>query len=245
MLWPVRTCNFCIPRCPSHNAVVEPECEKSSATTYFWYRQTLNTTSTIAESGGLNVKMTLSLLAAWIIVCLAVIKGIASSGKVGQNRRVSDIVMLQHTGCVLYVSQVMYFSSLFPYVVLFCFLVRGLMLKGSVDGIAHMFTPKVSCGNSFKCWLGQKIFLSHMAPPPQKKTNLHAQQSPRYTQKTALTLTKKPHIHQEHRCIHKKLHTHTEITRTHTQKKTHIQQNDIHIHPPPQKKHYSIIYLNV
>lgn len=62
--------------------VVEPECEKSSATTYFWYRQTLNTTSTIAESGGLNVKMTLSLLVAWIIVCLAVIRGIASSGKV-------------------------------------------------------------------------------------------------------------------------------------------------------------------
>ena len=62
---------------------MEPECEKSSATTYFWYRQTLNTTSTIAESGGLNVKMTVSLLVAWIIVCLAVIKGIASSGKVG------------------------------------------------------------------------------------------------------------------------------------------------------------------
>uniref|UniRef100_A0A8C4E021 Transporter n=1 Tax=Dicentrarchus labrax TaxID=13489 RepID=A0A8C4E021_DICLA len=100
-------------------AIVEPECEKSSATTYFWYRQTLNTTSTIAESGGLNIKMTLSLLVAWIIVCLAVIRGIASSGKV------------------------MYFSSLFPYVVLFCFLVRGLMLKGSVDGIAHMFTPKM------------------------------------------------------------------------------------------------------
>lgn len=66
--------------------VVEPECEKSSATTYFWYRQTLNTTSTIAESGGLNVKMTLSLLVAWIIVCLAVIRGIASSGKVLQGK---------------------------------------------------------------------------------------------------------------------------------------------------------------
>ncbi|KAK6321367.1 hypothetical protein J4Q44_G00083430 [Coregonus suidteri] len=98
---------------------MEPECEKSSATTYFWYRQTLNTISTIADSGGLNVKMTLSLLVAWIIVCLAVIRGIASSGKV------------------------MYFSSLFPYVVLFCFLVRGLLLKGAVDGIAHMFTPKL------------------------------------------------------------------------------------------------------
>ncbi|KAI2661681.1 Sodium-dependent neutral amino acid transporter SLC6A17 [Labeo rohita] len=100
-------------------AIVEPECEKSSATTYFWYRETLNITSTIADSGGLNWRMTLSLLAAWIIVCLAVIKGIQSSGKV------------------------MYFSSLFPYVVLFCFLVRGMFLKGAVDGIAHMFTPKL------------------------------------------------------------------------------------------------------
>lgn len=65
---------------------MEPECDKSSATTYFWYRQTLNTTSTIAESGGLNVKMTLSLLVAWVIVCLAVIKGIASSGKVEKRQ---------------------------------------------------------------------------------------------------------------------------------------------------------------
>uniref|UniRef100_A0A3Q3KFM7 Transporter n=1 Tax=Monopterus albus TaxID=43700 RepID=A0A3Q3KFM7_MONAL len=99
--------------------VVEPECERSSATTYFWYRQTLNITSTIDDSGGLNWKMTLSLFVAWILVCLAVIKGIQSSGKV------------------------MYFSSLFPYVVLFCFLVQGLLLKGAVDGIAHMFTPKL------------------------------------------------------------------------------------------------------
>ncbi len=62
--------------------VVVPECEKSSATTYFWYRQTLNITSSIDDTGGLNWKMTLSLLVAWIMVCLAVIKGIQSSGKV-------------------------------------------------------------------------------------------------------------------------------------------------------------------
>lgn len=62
--------------------VVVPECEKSSATTYFWYRQTLNITSSIDDTGGLNWKMTLSLLVAWILVCLAVIKGIQSSGKV-------------------------------------------------------------------------------------------------------------------------------------------------------------------
>lgn len=63
-------------------SVVEPECEKSSATTYYWYREALNISNSISEGGGLNWKMTLCLLAAWIIVCLAMIKGIQSSGKV-------------------------------------------------------------------------------------------------------------------------------------------------------------------
>nr|XP_033774327.1 sodium-dependent neutral amino acid transporter SLC6A17 [Geotrypetes seraphini] len=100
-------------------AVVEAECDKSSATTYFWYRETLDISNSIAEGGGLNWRMTLCLLCAWIMVGLAMIKGIQSSGKV------------------------MYFSSLFPYVVLVCFLVRGLLLRGAVDGILHMLTPKV------------------------------------------------------------------------------------------------------
>ncbi|CAH2221151.1 sodium-dependent neutral amino acid transporter SLC6A17 [Pelobates cultripes] len=99
--------------------MVEPECDKSSATTYFWYREALDISDSISEGGGLNWKMTLCLLFAWSIVGMAMIKGIQSSGKV------------------------MYFSSLFPYVVLICFLVRGLLLRGSVDGILHMLTPKV------------------------------------------------------------------------------------------------------
>ena len=59
-----------------------PECEKSSATTYYWYREALDISDTIAEGGGLNWRMTLCLLAAWSMVCLAMIKGIQSSGKV-------------------------------------------------------------------------------------------------------------------------------------------------------------------
>lgn len=41
----------------------------------------------------------------------------------------------------------MYFSSIFPYVVLICFLVRGLLLDGSLEGIAYMFYPKVGAHN--------------------------------------------------------------------------------------------------
>uniref|UniRef100_A0A8B9U1L5 Transporter n=1 Tax=Anas zonorhyncha TaxID=75864 RepID=A0A8B9U1L5_9AVES len=62
-------------------AVVEAECERSSATTYFWYREALDISNSISESGGLNWKMTLCLLVAWSLVGLAMIKGIQSSGK--------------------------------------------------------------------------------------------------------------------------------------------------------------------
>ncbi|XP_061679788.1 sodium-dependent neutral amino acid transporter B(0)AT2 [Syngnathoides biaculeatus] len=111
-----------------NSTYVVPECEKSSATTYYWYREALDISDSISDSGGLNWKMTLCLLAAWSMVCLAMIKGIQSSGKV------------------------MYFSSLFPYVVLICFLVRSLILEGSMDGIRHMFTPKLEIMLEAKVW---------------------------------------------------------------------------------------------
>ncbi|XP_028813132.1 sodium-dependent neutral amino acid transporter B(0)AT2 [Denticeps clupeoides] len=107
---------------------VVPECEKSSATTYYWYREALDISNSISESGGINWKMAICLVAAWTMVCLAMIKGIQSSGKV------------------------MYFSSLFPYLVLICFLVRALLLTGSVDGIRHMFTPKLEIMLEPKVW---------------------------------------------------------------------------------------------
>lgn len=47
----------------------------------------------------------------------------------------------------------MYFSSIFPYVVLICFLVRGLMLEGAMDGIIYMFYPKVHIYTSVYAWM--------------------------------------------------------------------------------------------
>ncbi len=64
--------------------------------------------------------MLLSLLLAWIIVYLICMKGIQSSG------------------------YVVYFTALFPYLVLTIFFIRGVTLKGAGAGLAHMFFPKVS-----------------------------------------------------------------------------------------------------
>lgn len=40
--------------------------------------------------------------------------------------------------------QAIYFTALFPYVVLSVFLVRGLTLPGATEGLLHLFTPDVS-----------------------------------------------------------------------------------------------------
>lgn len=81
--WKLRLCDLPV---TSVVSVVEPECEKSSATTYFWYREALDISNSISESGGLNWKMTLCLLVAWSIVGMAVVKGIQSSGKVSRGK---------------------------------------------------------------------------------------------------------------------------------------------------------------
>lgn len=58
--------------------------KRSGPTTYFWYRETLNIAPSIESSSGLNWKLAVSLLVAWIIVYLCMVKGIKSSGKVRQ-----------------------------------------------------------------------------------------------------------------------------------------------------------------
>ena len=57
------------------------------------------------------------LAAAWLLVCLALIKGVKSSGKV------------------------MYFTALYPYVVLVILFGIGLSLNGSVEGVKYYLTP--------------------------------------------------------------------------------------------------------
>ncbi|XP_059471296.1 sodium-dependent neutral amino acid transporter B(0)AT3 isoform X2 [Neocloeon triangulifer] len=106
--------------CPlTANGTKVEECELSSETAYFWYRQTLDVSPSMDDSGGLKWWIVLCLLLAWTVVFFIVMKGIQSSGKV------------------------VYFTSLFPYVVLTIFFIRGITLKGAAAGLIHMYTPKI------------------------------------------------------------------------------------------------------
>ncbi|XP_073812265.1 sodium-dependent neutral amino acid transporter B(0)AT3 isoform X1 [Musca autumnalis] len=106
--------------CPTNEtgAIVE-ECALSSETAYFWYRTTLDAAPSMEEPGGLKWWIVLCLLLSWTIVFFIVMKGIQSSGKV------------------------VYFTSLFPYIVLTIFFIRGITLPGASAGLMHMYTPKV------------------------------------------------------------------------------------------------------
>ncbi|XP_054609510.1 sodium-dependent neutral amino acid transporter B(0)AT2-like isoform X1 [Dunckerocampus dactyliophorus] len=116
-------------KCPEQgNNVTVTECEASSPTSYFWYRKALDITDSISETGSFNPYIIGCLLAAWTIVCLGMIRGIKSSVKV------------------------MYFSSIFPYVVLFCFLVQGFLLDGALEGVTHMFYPKLEIWADIQVW---------------------------------------------------------------------------------------------
>ncbi|XP_019758267.1 sodium- and chloride-dependent transporter XTRP3 isoform X1 [Dendroctonus ponderosae] len=105
------------------------ECEKSSATAYFWYRVTLDASPSIDAGGTPKWWIVLCLLLAWIVVFFIVMKGIQSSGKV------------------------VYFTSIFPYLVLTIFFIEGMTLKGAGAGLAHMLKPKVHMLKEPKVWL--------------------------------------------------------------------------------------------
>ncbi|XP_015818946.1 sodium-dependent neutral amino acid transporter B(0)AT2 isoform X1 [Nothobranchius furzeri] len=115
-------------QCPELGNITVKECKSSSPTSYFWYRKALDVTDSIDEMGSFNVYIVGCLLLAWTIVCLGMFKGIKSSVKV------------------------MYFSSIFPYVVLICFLIRGLLQDGASEGIAYMFYPKLEIWADVQVW---------------------------------------------------------------------------------------------
>merc|ERR1711988_934833 len=68
------------------------------------------------------------LVLCWFLIYLTLRKGVSSSGKVA------------------------YFTAIFPYLVMFTLLIRGLLLPGAIDGIIFLFTPKWEKLLELKVW---------------------------------------------------------------------------------------------
>ncbi|XP_041868153.1 sodium-dependent neutral amino acid transporter B(0)AT1-like [Melanotaenia boesemani] len=125
-------------QCPLNDNSTEyvTECQQSSTVDYYFYRVTMNSSTSIAESGGLHWPMVVCLLAAWTVVAVCCIRGISTSGKA------------------------VYITAILPYIVLAIFLIRGLTLKGSLSGLKFLFTPDVNELIKPTTWLdaGAQVF---------------------------------------------------------------------------------------
>ncbi|XP_009914982.2 sodium- and chloride-dependent transporter XTRP3 isoform X1 [Haliaeetus albicilla] len=126
--------------CPlnSNHTGYEEECEKTSSTQYFWYRQTLNISPSLEASGNVQWEQALCLTLAWLVVYLCILRGTESTGKV------------------------VYVTASLPYCVLIIYLIRGLTLHGAVNGLVYMFTPKLEQLSNPKTWISAatQIFFS-------------------------------------------------------------------------------------
>lgn len=88
-----------------------------TAAEQFFYNSVLNISGGIGEPGKIKLDLTVSLFIAWVFVCIALLKGIKTSGKI------------------------VYFTAPAPYFILSVLLIRGLTLPGAGTGIAYLFIP--------------------------------------------------------------------------------------------------------
>ncbi|XP_011633124.1 LOW QUALITY PROTEIN: sodium- and chloride-dependent glycine transporter 1 [Pogonomyrmex barbatus] len=94
----------------------------------YFHNHVLGISSGIEETGLIRPSMAACLFLAWIIVFLCLSKGVNSSGKV------------------------VYFTALFPYVVLIALFIRGILLPGANEGVLFYLTPDWKRLTSAKVW---------------------------------------------------------------------------------------------
>lgn len=102
---------------------------------FFLSKIILEKTSSIDETGQLVWQLVIALFISWLFVYFMVLNGIKVSGKL------------------------VYFTSIFPYVVLLILGIRGWTLPGAYEGIKYYIYPDLTRLKDYTVWTG-KYFLT-------------------------------------------------------------------------------------
>uniref|UniRef100_A0A8C3Y9F1 Transporter n=1 Tax=Catharus ustulatus TaxID=91951 RepID=A0A8C3Y9F1_CATUS len=105
----------------------------------FWENKVLRLSGGLSEPGEMNWQMILCLVTTWVVVYFCIWKGVKSTGKI------------------------VYFTALFPYVVLILLLVHGVTLPGALGGIIYYLKPDWSKLVEAQVWIdaGTQVFFSY------------------------------------------------------------------------------------
>lgn len=64
----------------------DPECERATSYTYFWYRKTLRASDSIEDGGPPAFSLSMFLFVAWCLTCVFMLNGMKSVGKVSYTQ---------------------------------------------------------------------------------------------------------------------------------------------------------------
>ncbi|XP_076341491.1 uncharacterized protein LOC143242036 [Tachypleus tridentatus] len=158
---PWRTCDnwwnsiFCrseyeeggLPNCTGNAEMDHPICAHNlsdrtifrSTVKEYWEHNVLQISNGLDEPGEIRWQLAITLAVAWILCYFCIWKGVKWTGKV------------------------VYFTALFPYVLLFILLIRGLTLPGSSEGIRFYVMPKMDKLLDSSVWIdaATQIFFSY------------------------------------------------------------------------------------
>ncbi|XP_047648314.1 orphan sodium- and chloride-dependent neurotransmitter transporter NTT5-like isoform X2 [Phacochoerus africanus] len=118
-------------QCPPMKStnVTDVTCLRTVSHQYFWYHNTLNASNNIEEGFEVLVlNLSLGIFAVWLLLFLILVTGLKMS------------------------MQMLVFSVLLPYITLFCFLIRGLLLEGATTSLRRMVTTELSAWASLDLW---------------------------------------------------------------------------------------------
>lgn len=105
----------------------------------------LEQTSGVEDTGVLRWDLFLILILAWILIYFCIFKGVKSTGKVREKLRPKPKKKKWSTGPQLipyvFCVQVVYFTALFPYVILIALLINNAQLPGALEGIKFFIVP--------------------------------------------------------------------------------------------------------
>ena len=114
--------------------------------------------SGIEEIGNIRWELAGTLLLVWILCYFCIWKGVRWTGKVNFL-----VVFMISTYFIELFNQVVYFTALFPYVLLTILLIRGITLPGAMEGIKFYITPNLSKLKESDVWIDAvtQIFFSY------------------------------------------------------------------------------------